>query len=523
MIGNVASGDVTATNANGANAVQYDSEPAGGEHVDKSKVVNLFENPIVADLDGLPGPEVIKGGVTLNQVVNLGVAVGQNLPYNHVIQAWNGQTGAELPSFPQAVEDYQLLSSPAVADASDAPGKEILVGTGLYYLRNISATGVEGTGWPKFTGGWIFATPAIGDVDGDGDLEVAVTTREGNSFMWDTGRPACGGNDEWWTSRHDEWNTGAYGTDTRPPGSPTDLAGSSSFGSVQLHWTAPGDDWLCGQARRYRILESANPIIHPSDGTVVGEFDATVGAGGADSRTVSANGPFFAVMYQDEAGNWGHLSSTQVEGTGGYPRPKAATPIYAPLVPAYQPCGSPNRAHAAPMSFGSCNPPQQESPYLTVGTPDSNGQPARSVGALRWVVQPGDPTTPADEADVGLNLDLSDVRRRSDLSDYTGDLSARVAVQITDRRSGAGGNESATVVPFDFSFAAPCVANPSASEGATCSTATTADAVIPGSVTEGSRAIWELGRVSVYDGGTDESATTAADNRLFETQGLFVP
>ena len=41
--------------------------------------------------------------------------------------------------------------------------------------------------------------------------------------MWDTNQPACGGNDEWWTIRHDEWNTGAYGTDTRPPGTPTGL------------------------------------------------------------------------------------------------------------------------------------------------------------------------------------------------------------------------------------------------------------------------------------------------------------
>jgi hypothetical protein len=111
-IGNVASGEVTATNGDGSNAAQYDSEPAGGEHVDKSKVINLFENPIAANIDGVAGPEIIKGGVTLNQVVNLGVAVGQNLPYNHVVQAWNAQTGASLPTFPQAVEDFQLLSSP---------------------------------------------------------------------------------------------------------------------------------------------------------------------------------------------------------------------------------------------------------------------------------------------------------------------------------------------------------------------------------------------------------------------------
>ena len=165
----------------------FDSSPGGGEHVDKSKVLNLFENPIAADLDGQPGLEVMRGGLTLNGLVNLGIAVGQNLPYNHVMQAWSGATGQSLPAYPQAVEDYQLLSSPSVADVSDAPGKELLVGTGLYLLRNLNATGVEGAGFPKFTGGWIFAVPAIGDIDGDGKLDIATLTREGNAFAWKTG------------------------------------------------------------------------------------------------------------------------------------------------------------------------------------------------------------------------------------------------------------------------------------------------------------------------------------------------
>jgi hypothetical protein len=216
------------------------------------------------------------------------VAVGQNLPYNHVVQAWNAQTGASLPTFPQAVEDFQLLSSPAVADVSDSPGNEVIVGTGLYYLRNFNVAGIEGTGWPKFTGGWIFATPSVGDADGDGQLEVTTLTREGTSFMWDTDRPACGTNDEWWTSRHDEWNTGAYGTDTRPPGTPTGL-GFNLIGDnvVTLSWTAPGDDWLCGQGDTYRIIASNQPIEHPSDGTVIGDFEATASAGQNQSKLVT--------------------------------------------------------------------------------------------------------------------------------------------------------------------------------------------------------------------------------------------
>ncbi len=331
-IGGVATGDVTATNGDGSTAVNYDPEPNGGEHVDKSRVLNLFENPIVANLDGVPGVEVLKGGITLNGLVNVGVATGQNLPYNHVVQAWNGQSGASLPSYPQAVEDYQLLSSPAVADLSNAPGVEATVGTGLYLIRNMNAAGVEGAGWPKFTGGWNFAVPAIGDVDRDGMLEVSTLTREGFSFLWDTDSPACGTNDEWWTSRHDEWSTGAYGTDTRPPGTPEDLTASRDGSAVTLSWTAPGDDWLCGTAEKLRVIGSPNAIQHPSDGTQIREEDVTVGPGQGATLDLSdaelAGLGHVAILYRDAAGNWGHLADVEVPaqagggGGGGEPTPQ---------------------------------------------------------------------------------------------------------------------------------------------------------------------------------------------------------
>ena len=46
---------------------------------------------------------------------------------------------------------------------------------------------------------------------------------------------------------------------------------------------------------------------------------------------------------------------------------------------------------------------------------------------------------------------------------------------------------------------------------------------MPGTVTEGKRAVWELGQVQVDDGGADGDADTAGDNTLFMVQGVFVP
>jgi hypothetical protein len=539
-VGGLASGDVQATNGNGSNAVTYDSQPAGGEHVDKSKVLNLFENPIAANIDGTPGPEIIKGGVTLNQLVNIGVGTGQNLPYNHVVQAWNAQTGVSLPTFPQAVEDFQLLSSPAVADISNSPGMEILVGTGLYYLRSFNVAGTEGAPtdcssllcWPKFTGGWIFATPAIGDTDGDGNLDVTTLTREGHAFSWETDRPACGTNDEWWTSRHDEWNTGAYGTDTRPPGTPLNL----HFGTVTPHvvnlvWNNPGDDWLCGDATKFRVIGSTQPISRPTDGTVlVPSFSAPGDAGpnGAEQTQFIPNPntqyTYFAVQFQDEAGNWGHLAKINLPN--GYARPKSATPLNIRLVPAFEECteSSDNATHGAPLSVPSCNPVQATSDYLTIGTPDANGKPVVSSGSLVLKEQGESPIDPnnGDQADVQIEASITDVRHQGSLTDYTGELRFVLPLRITDRENGEGREYPGTAGDVTLPFSVPCAAT-GGPEGGSCSISTTADSVLPGVVKEGERAVWELGDVQVFDGGGDGDADTTADNTLFAVPGLFVP
>ena len=52
---------------------------------------------------------------------------------------------------------------------------------------------------------------------------------------------------------------------------------------------------------------------------------------------------------------------------------------------------------------------------------------------------------------------------------------------------------------------------------------TTADALVPDTIKEGRRAIWQAGTVRVYDGGPDGLASTTGDNTLFATQGVFVP
>jgi Tol biopolymer transport system component len=207
-----------------------------------------------------------------------------------------------------------------------------------------------------------------------------------------------------------------------------------------------------------------------------------------------------------------------------YPRPKGATPFYGSLTIAYEPCTAPDRTHGPPLAYGSCSSPQMTSDYLTVGTGDSTFKPARNEGYLRLGVIPGILATPADEADVTLQFFSDDIFTKA-IDDYTGELRAKVALQITDKDNtphpGGPGAATTTEIPLELTVGCTPVADPL--EGSSCTANTSADALAPGTVKEGRRSIWQLGRVEVYDGGADGDAQTPAGDTLFATQGIFVP
>jgi hypothetical protein len=205
----------------------------------------------------------------------------------------------------------------------------------------------------------------------------------------------------------------------------------------------------------------------------------------------------------------------------GYPQPRGADVVRVPLVPAFDACTAPNRTHGGPLAFGSCSSPSSSS-LLTIGTADSNGAPAQSTGYVLYRSVPGNPATPANEADVTVQVGLTDVRRRRDLSGYTGQLQVRGAVRITDRLNGAAADEAATAQDSEFPLSVPCAPTADPTIGGTCGVTTSFNAVVPSSVVESKRSIWALGTVQVFDGGASETAG-AADAHLFEQQGLFIP
>jgi Tol biopolymer transport system component len=282
------------------------------------------------------------------------------------------------------------------------------------------------------------------------------------------------------------------------------------------------------QAQRVTpVLAGAQPSHDPTfspDGAQIA-FQGSRDAGPGIYRMLSSGGNAVPMTTNslDVEPDW-QLATRSYQILGHYIRPKGAMPVVVSLVPAFRACATSNRVHGAPLAQPSCAPPAQLSPRLTIGTPDVNGKQARGSASARIAVERGDPSTLEDEADVSVQLTMRDVYRRSNLFDYDREVDVRMTVRITDRDNfpATGNDGGGTLEDMTLRFPASCVPTADASTGASCAVDTTLDSIVPGTVREGGRAVWDLGRIQVYDGGADDQGATDP-NDLFQVQGLFVP
>jgi hypothetical protein len=252
-------------------------------------------------------------------------------------------------------------------------------------------------------------------------------------------------------------------------------------------------------------------------------FDPKVAAG----PNVDANA---AVVWTAVEASIERVQAARRRDVVGFPRPKGASPTRATLVPAFNRCTSANRTHGAALSFPSCAPPQQSSSVLTIGSPDANGAKANFSGSVQFTTIAGNSSTDADEADVRIQVALTDIRNYPSLTDYVGRLLVQANLQITDNSNASETPEPGTMQSINYQAPVDCVATALDTIGASCNLSTTADAIVPGTVIEGRRSIWELGQVEVRDAGPNGTGYANCppvcgdgDEATFLREGVFVP
>jgi FG-GAP-like repeat len=247
---------------------------------------------------------------------------GLGTPINNYMRVHDAASGASLPGFPASGQGLDFLGAPVIADVTGDGQPDVIQGGDSSALHAFTTGGAQASGFPKFTTGWIVFGPSVGDFEGDGHNDVVATTREGYLMSWRTNGKADA-NQEWWSSHHDERNTGEYGVDTRPPGILREA--SVSANGSQLDFSAPGDDWYDGTPDHYEVATSPGAITPES-------FDFATPLTGAPTPAVAGTAQTFpvpadaqrhiAIRAVDEAGNLGSvhdfdLQAATAPGGGG--------------------------------------------------------------------------------------------------------------------------------------------------------------------------------------------------------------
>ncbi|MBK9069861.1 MAG: VCBS repeat-containing protein [Myxococcales bacterium] len=169
--------------------------------------ITAISDASMGDLNNDGYLDLLWGGAGFKFLEFSSIPEGQRVNLEHLYSAWDSKTGSYLPGWPRRIEDYQFFMNAAVADLDDDDLPEAIAGSGGYYVHAWNKDGEQPEGWPKFTGGWVAAAPAVGDFDGDGSLELAIATRNGYLWLWHT-RGRIDGRIDWASGRHDAQNTG---------------------------------------------------------------------------------------------------------------------------------------------------------------------------------------------------------------------------------------------------------------------------------------------------------------------------
>lgn len=366
--------------ANGSDAPGWE----GGKPVHDT----VWSSASLADLNGDGDREIIIGS-------DLGggdAVFGCPKEARGVVFIFEGN-GSFFPGWPKCM-DTPIWSSPAVVDVTSDGVLDVIVGTNNYSplgeTWRVHAWSSDGTSlWstPLAGGARIFASPAVGDVTGDGRMEVAVGTIEGSSgrvYLLD----AVSGRVLW---SHDD---GADVSCCIFMGSPI-MADVSGDGRPDVV-AAGGDGALHasdGAGRQlFRLSLGRTMFNSPAWGDIDGDGRSELVAASAGTGADVKHGRVFVVsvagsgsapwpMFRHDAERLGSVGSGKL-GSGAAPPPPAAAARQEsePRRPV------PARTASPPATAAATATPLSTPRPTTLAAPKVNDDVAPfGAGALRWL------------------------------------------------------------------------------------------------------------------------------------------
>jgi len=187
-----------------------------------------YTTPVTGDIDNDWDLEIFGGGHVFG---------APSLSARH-------HTGSQCTGWPVTLDGLEC--SPIVIDIDDDGVEEILAGDnyspGSFYAYEGNGTVV--IDWPvATTGATMVNSAAAGDVDNDGDIEIALIVNDGTVNLWTLDSVQYRGYlTEWRTGFHDNWNTGWL-----HPLPPENLVAFMEYPTwVRVYWESNSEPDLAG-------------------------------------------------------------------------------------------------------------------------------------------------------------------------------------------------------------------------------------------------------------------------------------
>ncbi len=171
----------------GVNALNADGTQVPGWPYQTNSTV--YDTPGIGDLNGDGQPDIV---------------VGDYQGYVYAIST----NGSALDGWPVKISTEHISSSPAIADLDNQTGPEVLIGCGDGNLYILHGDGTQMTDTPLEIGDDAFASPAVADLDQDGDIEVVMNGS--STFAFNFPGPFNSNEQYWTTFRGNNYNNGYY-------------------------------------------------------------------------------------------------------------------------------------------------------------------------------------------------------------------------------------------------------------------------------------------------------------------------
>lgn len=181
------------------------------EYAAESGYLPMLARPSIGDLDRDSIADVVLPGFTLQSLYAL--RDNSHTDRQALLGLFSGATGQMLHAAPVALDGFVGPTSAAIADLTNDGYPEVILPTGGGSVLAVDACGRSAPGWPKLAGGLISSTPAVGDLDMDGLLEVVVTTDNGWLYVWRTSAKA-NSYVPWASAGNDAHNSSSYAHST---------------------------------------------------------------------------------------------------------------------------------------------------------------------------------------------------------------------------------------------------------------------------------------------------------------------